>query len=75
MPHFEVDGEIDLQPDDELTIVDAVRPGDLIYFERVAAHEVQIRVPASGDPATAPGPVYRVDRGSAPDTILFTQVK
>jgi hypothetical protein len=70
--HFVFDGEVDLQPEDDLSVTDGVRAGDLVYFERVGPREVHLRTLAPADAAGFDGRLYRVTRGAEPDTMLFT---
>jgi hypothetical protein len=70
--HFVFDSEIDLQPEDNLSVTDGVRLGDLVYFERVGPHQVHLRTLAPEDAAGFSGRRYRVSRGTEPDSVAFT---
>ena len=70
--HFVFDNEVDLQPQDDLSVTDGVRLGDLVYFERVGPHEVHLRTLAAEDAVGFSGRLYRVTRGAEPDSVVFT---
>ncbi|HUS13528.1 MAG TPA: ADP-ribosylglycohydrolase family protein [Chloroflexia bacterium] len=72
--HFVADGPVDLQPEDELSVVEGVRSGDLVYFERVADHHVQLRTLAPGADRPPAAAIYRVTPGRSPGQMQFIPV-
>ncbi len=62
----------ELRPDDILTSVDNVRPGDTVFFVRQADHEVELRALSQAHRKAFTGIRYRVVQGDEPGSILFT---
>jgi hypothetical protein len=68
---FEVDGPPFAREGDVVEIGDPIRRGDIVWFDRVAADKIVMRV--AGD--AAGGPRYRIDRGSEPDLLKLVAVE
>jgi len=68
---LEIEGVESLQEGDEIEIGDAIRQGDIVWFDHVEPHRVVIRI------VTGPvvGDVYRIERGSAPDAVRLVAHK
>jgi hypothetical protein len=62
---FEIEGPEFVNEGDEIEIGDAIRLGDVVWFDRVEPHRVVLRLVAEH----ATGICYRVHRGSATDAV------
>lgn len=62
---------IPLEPGDTLSIVTDIRRGDLVCFERVAPTLVHLRALPDDEAASHDGPLYRIDRGIEPGTVML----
>lgn len=60
-----------LGPGDTVAIVTDVRRGDLVCFERVTPTEVHLRALTDDEAAGHAGPLYRIDRGTEPGTLML----
>lgn len=60
-----------LEPGDTVAIVTDIRRGDLVCFERVTATQVHLRALTGDEAASHDGPLYRIDRGAEPGTVML----
>lgn len=75
MTSFHFEGDVDLEPDDELLIGDGIRCGSIVYFARVGGHKVVVRTLADADPASFRDRAYRTERGDPAYAPRFTRSK
>lgn len=66
---FEIEGPAPKQLGEVVQTADAIRRGDVVWFERIAPGEVLMRVVPPEQVAAFAAAKYRVDRGAQPGTI------
>lgn len=71
---FEIDGPLPFDVDDVVDTTEEIRRGQLVWFDRVGLHQVVVRNLSLEDASVFAGDVYRVDRGSQPDSIRLDRV-
>jgi hypothetical protein len=71
---FETVGSPPFEGDDEVDVVDAIRRGDIVCFERVAPKKLAMRVLVTEAVGSFADKKYRIDRGSQPGTIKLIEL-
>ncbi len=71
MIDFFISDPLEMQPDDEFTVVDDFRVGDIAYFVRVSPHKFHLRMVQEDKVGSVKEPKYRVGRGRESGTIAF----
>lgn len=72
--NFEIAGTPPTEVGDEVQVVDEIRRGDVVWFERVGPKHVLMRVFEEARDGHCSGRKYRVERGSRPGVIKLTEV-
>lgn len=72
---FEFDDDIGIGADDEISVGDGIRRGDIVCFESAGENKFTIRRATEEDVASASVRAYRVERGDEPDSVRFTRVR
>ena len=70
---FEIVGISPAGTGDEIVVVDEIRRGDIVWFERVEPQKLALRILCSDMADTFSGNRYRIDRGSQPGTIKLVE--
>jgi hypothetical protein len=67
---FEIDGPLSILEGDQIDIVDDIRRGDIVWFDRIPPNKLVMRIAS----ASIEEQCYRIDRGDDPDALKLVAV-
>jgi hypothetical protein len=71
---FEIVGFSPIGPNDNVEITDAIRIGDVVYFERIAPEEIVLRVLILEKAGDYVGKKYRIERSDRPGALTLIEL-